>query len=357
MKILYLGAESANWVINLSNSFCENGHEVTCIVQQLDEYDKDNPIIEHANLTRINLSFEDILNPYKVLAAIEDNMIMNKYDIVFGSHAPISTVVRIIAETYKLPWGIMLLDIPTDLMKIQTQRREQWNYWFRVLDTANLMVFNTYVSRDEYKNYTNKFYTDEHVVPYAINMLPEYDNAGLNIKGDYVVSICRLTPMKNCKEIAFALSLLPYKLGYIAIGRDRGELAMIKAICKDNNIPFTHYEMLSEKDKFEIIKNSSMLIYPQNTEYIAGLSPLEGMYCGKPVISNDFKVLRDLYGNNSAYYDNTPENLAITINQIYQTDTQYLKHRLSTANTYVKEIATFDIMAKQLIKLMEKVKQ
>ena len=50
MNILYLGAESANWVINLCNKFCEQGHTVTCVIQTVDEYDGENPIPLHEDI-------------------------------------------------------------------------------------------------------------------------------------------------------------------------------------------------------------------------------------------------------------------------------------------------------------------
>lgn len=354
MNILYFGAESANWVINLCNRFCEQGHTVTCVIQTVDEYDGENPIPLHENLTRIDVGFKEFFNPTLMKSKLMMTMANSKFDIAFGSHAPISPVVADIAKTYRLPWGIMLLDIPTDLMRENRNRMRQWLYWFEVLKYADVMIFNTYVARDEYEKFTGQYFSDEYVIPYAINMPKEYDNTGIDIKGDYVVSICRLSEIKNCLEIPVALSRLEKKPKYVAVGRDNGQLEKIRRWCKQSNIEFKHYEMVSEEEKFKLIKNSALLVYPQRSEYIGGLSPFEGMYCGKPVITRDYKVLKDLYHVNVTYYNNV-DDLAKEINYVMNREKIRLKPELEAANAYSKSFASFSNMGHKILNVIKKV--
>lgn len=357
MRILYVAAESANWVINLCNKFCELGHTVTCVVQQIDEYDSKNPIKEHKNLNRINVDFKTFFNPTLLKSKLLSTLQTQKFDIVFGSHAPISPVIADIAKTFKLPWGVMLLDIPTDLMYEDRNRMRQWLYWFDVLKYADMILFNTFVARDEYEKFTHQYFSDEYVIAYATNMPGKHDNCGIDIKGDYIVSACRLTPVKNCKIIPEALKLLDMNLGYVCIGRDRGELDIIKKTCKDNNIDFKHYESISEDKKFDLIKNSSMMIYPQQTKYIGGLSPFEAMYCGKPVILSNYPVLHDLFENNATYFENSVETLAQRISYVHGTKRKLLKPFLKKSNDYSKRLASFNNMAELMLKQFKKVIQ
>ena len=94
MRILYFGAESANFVTHTCNAICKQGNEVTMVVQALDEYDKENPIPLHKNLKRINIEYEKYFKPHQVLGILLDEMKQNKYDIIFGSHVPISPVLE-----------------------------------------------------------------------------------------------------------------------------------------------------------------------------------------------------------------------------------------------------------------------
>lgn len=362
MNILYVGAESANWVIMLCNEFCKKGHTVTCIVQQEDEYDKEHPVKEHPNLKRINLPFNTVINNrQELINRISYVLLQEKFDIIFGSHTPICPAIQIVSKIFSIPCGIMILDIPTDLIKIQEWRQKCWDVWFKYLKKCDIIITNTMEARSELSKFTNIELPDENVIPYAVNLEEGYDNAGIDIKGDYVITICRLTAMKNCIAIPKALSLLDTKLKYVAIGRNSGQIGggqldIIKKYCEDHNIGFTHYNMVTEEQKYELIKNSSILIYPQDSKYIAGLTPFEAMYCGKPAIVKNYPILTNLYNKHVSYFD-TIYDLATQISVIHNFKRELLKENLITANQYMKKIATFPIMAERLLKIFEKVKK
>jgi len=56
---------------NLCNEFCEQGHEVNCIIQGLDEYDKDNPVTIHKNLTKTIITFNEMLDGNRLKEVID----------------------------------------------------------------------------------------------------------------------------------------------------------------------------------------------------------------------------------------------------------------------------------------------
>ena len=359
MNILYIAGESSNWVVNLCNEFCKQGHKVTCVVQSLDEYDKENPIAIHNDLTRINVTYEELFTGKTIINILNPYILKNKYDVIFGSHAPTAPMIQYLGETYKIPYGVMLLDIPTDLMRVQRPRMQQWTRWFDNMEYADAIIFNTKISRDEYEKYTGQYFDDRYVIPYAINMPEGFDLSGIKKKGDYVISVCRLTGIKNCKNIARALSLLDSPKKYVAIGRIsvQEEFNIIKDTCEKNGVEFIHYPMVSEQKKFELIRDSSMLIYPQDTEYIGGLSPFEGMYCGKPVIVKDYKVSRDLYNDFAYYFDGTDLDLAKKIAFVHNCNRDALLLKLEQAYSHTLQMANFNIMAKSMIKIFERIKK
>jgi len=353
MKLLYIGAESANWVITLCNEMCKLGHEVTCVVQQKDEYDAGTIVKYHKNLTRINVEWDDFFNPLRIKSKLVRELTTNKYDWVFGSHAPISPVVADIARTYRLPWGIMLLDIPKDLMEQDRNRMLQWIQWFDILKYANVMVFNTYVARDLYYEYTKQWFDDTHVITYGTSFNEEYFMSGVGKDDNYILSICRLTNMKAVSSITKALGELKNPPKQVIIGRDRGDLNEIKYFAAENGVDIEHHENVTEKEKYELIKNCTCLIYPQESEYIGGLSPWEGLYVGKPVICKDYKVLRELYKGANIIYA-TPFNTekltqAIAIVRELKTFDFLVKKDAELA----KREASFEYMAKQLVGLMK----
>ena len=184
-------------------------------------------------------------------------------------------------------------------------------------------------------------------------MLLEYEGSGKNIKGDYVLSICRLNKKKNCEMIVKSLSILDTKLKYIAVGRDSGNATEIKELCEENDIPFEHKPLVTEKEKFELIKKCNMLIYPQNTEYIGGLSPFEGMYVGKPVLTGNFKILKDLYKDVPFYFEMGVRDLAKNIAFVNSIDREKIQNTLNNGIKLTKETVTFKLMAERLLNVFK----
>ena len=354
MNILYVAAEASNFVINLCNEFCKQGHYVTCVIQDFDHYDPENPIKKHPNITEINLPLNTFLNPVRLLRIVEKHLEHGKYDIVFGSHAPISPIVVVAANKYKIPSGVMLLDIPTDLIHLESNRKRLWNDTFPFIMAANLIITNTGVCAEELEKWTGRKIPKEDVITYAINLHPMFNTLEIKKKEPYVVSVCRLSTVKNCILIPKALKLLDRKLKYVAIGRDNGELENIKKYCKTNNIEFEYLGTVSEYRKFEIIRNASALIYPQDSEYIGGLSPFESMYTGTPSIVPELRILKDLYEDNAFYFENNNEqNLANTIESIctFPPDDAFYKK----AHKHAKYEGSFSVMAKRMIERMKTV--
>jgi len=356
VKILYAAAESSNFVINLCNEFAKRGHKVTCIVQDFDAYDKENPIREHQSLTVFKLPMETFLNNIRFEKIINKHLDEGEFDVVFCSHAVICPPVIVSAKKHEVPVGVMLLDIPTDLMEQQPKRKTQWDYWFNFLRAADVIMVNTYVAGEEYERYTGQPIDKEtEIVTYAINKSIMFKNKGMDKRGDYVLSICRLTELKNCILIPKAIKASNLDLKYVAVGRNGGQLDEIMKYCADNNIRFEHYNNVSEYRKFRLIEDCAMLIYPQKSEYIGGLSPFEAMYVGKPAVVPKVRVLQDLYGDHAYYFKNDDaESLGEIMAILSVVDLDQSKEFLEKASDFADEEADFGNMAEKMLKRMER---
>ena len=295
------------------------------------------------------MDYNIMFNPRALEAELIKRNLMCKYDIIYGSHAPVSPVIYYLGNKYVTPWGIMLLDIPLDLMRKEPDRMRNWIYWFDMMKDSKYLIFNTKIARDEHFKLTNNYFGDDHVIMYATHIPKEHHLSGLGIEGDYVVSAFRLTTAKNASIITKALATMEKPLKQVVIGRDRGDLANIMKIAKEYNIEVIYKAVVTEEEKFELIKNSFCLVYPQLSEYIGGLSPWEGMFIGKPTLVSDYKVLRDMFSEHAIYFDPTsPESLASAFNNAYD------KSGLVRANEYANKEATFKNMAERMIKIFDK---
>lgn len=358
MKILWMAMESANWVIRLCNAMCEQGHQITAVVQGVDEYDKENPVIPHKDLRIFYVPYKEFENPLLFKQKHLQKVIDEKYDFVMGSHVVVSSTAKMVSETLNIPWGIMVLDIPTDLMAIDRVRMISWLKYFEETKYASFMIFNTHISRDEYERFTKQYFPEDFVITYAINMPMEFYKSGINIKGDYVISVCRICDQKNLKLIPQALSFLDGIKKYVAIGNiaDGGqEITTMKTLCEQNGIEFIHYDYVSEQKKFELIRDSAAVIYPQKTKYIGGLSPWEGMFVGKSVIVPNLKVLHDLYKDNVIYFQNEDMlSLAKEISFSIGLKSEAIEDVKNEAAEFALKEASFETMATKILGTLQK---
>jgi len=356
MKILYLGGESANFVVKLCNELCELGHEVQCVVQTRDEYDKENPVKQHKNLSRMNIPELEYFNHSAFEKKHLQKILELDFDIILASHVILTSIAHRIASITKKSWGVMILDIPVMLMIEDRNRMRKWLKWFELLKYADAVLFITSLARDSYEKFTNQHFPDENIITYAPSICEESFLSGLNINGDYVVSVCRLHKIKNCIDIPRALSLLENIKTYVAVGRNYGEVTSIKEECDKHDIEFVYFTEISDSQKCDIIKHASMLVYPECSDYQgAGLSPLEAMYIGTPVISPDLFSKREVFQDYPFYYEkDNMEDMAKQIAYVYSAKRDNMKERLTNAAHYVKNEINFTVMAEKLNKIIEK---
>lgn len=352
MNILYIGEETRNWVIMLVNKLSLLGHTITAVVKKYDEYDDYNKVLPLKGVTIIEFDDDDYFKFKPIIDKVGHNK-LKEFDIVYGSHIIATLPVSRIAKDYNIPYGIQVLDVPLDLIREDEERMNNWKIFTHLLQDVKEMTFITHKARDDWYILTKQYYPDENVITYATYIPEEFKNSGMSIKGDYIISACRLTPVKNISMITKALTLMDKPIKQIVIGRDRGDKQVILQIAKDYDIDVEFKDKITEQEKCELIRDSLCLVYPQQTEYIGGLAPWEGMMIGKPIICTDYKILKDLFKNNIEYFDKTSiRALTDKITEIYDND--YNLNKLTKASTYAYQDATFETMASKLNKVLEK---
>lgn len=99
-------------------------------------------------------------------------------------------------------------------------------------------------------------------------------------QGDYYLSTARLDPLKRVDKIVQAFKLLPHKKLIVASGGS--ELQKLQRLAQDyENIQFTGW--IDDKTLQDLIANAIATIYlPYHEDF--GMSPVESMAAGKPVI-------------------------------------------------------------------------
>jgi glycosyltransferase involved in cell wall biosynthesis len=132
---------------------------------------------------------------------------------------------------------------------------------------------------------------------------------------NYFLIVSRLVNHKRIDLAITACQHLKQKLIIVGSGRDQNNLKKIAT-----NSPFIKFVgQVSDKQLLAFYQNCLALVCPQEEDF--GLTPLEAMACGKPVIAYNQGGIPDniINGKTGILFDNqTPESLIEAINSIFQ---------------------------------------
>jgi len=163
-----------------------------------------------------------------------------------------------------------------------------------------------FVPAETIKDVVNKYY------PFAKNKIivtPEGFSATFSKphtpkqKEKKLIYLGSLYPHKNIKLVLKALPYLPdYKLQLIGarnIFQDQTR-QLVKKLGIENQVEFAGY-LNDEKLKIEFA-NASALVQPSLSEGF-GLTGIEAMASGLPVLASDIPIFKEIYGDGALYFD------------------------------------------------------
>lgn len=121
----------------------------------------------------------------------------------------------------------------------------------------------------------------------------------VRIAGDegYVVQISRYALNKRFDTSIRAVSGTGTKLIFVGTGRHNH----LKSLADKLRADVTFHCNIERSKTIEILKRSTMLVSPSIFEGW-GITPIEALYCGKPVLLSDLEVFREVYGDNVIYH-------------------------------------------------------
>jgi len=131
----------------------------------------------------------------------------------------------------------------------------------------------------------------------------EADKAKVTEIKDEIVTIGRFLDFKRVDDLLKVSEKLgkKYKINYITAEKDfYGTYTRIMTTAQSKKIPIQVFEKISDKQKFELIKQSKLLVHPSAFEGF-GIPPAEALYCDKSVVVYDLPVYKNFYGNNIYY--------------------------------------------------------
>ncbi len=97
------------------------------------------------------------------------------------------------------------------------------------------------------------------------------------------------------------------------------------------------------------------MVFVSDNEFIAGQSPAEALYCGKPAICVRTKILEKIYGDYVEWVSNDPAEIAKKIDEI--NNWRYRKQKGEQGKDFIKKTLTSDRQAREILEVMKRVIQ
>jgi len=112
-----------------------------------------------------------------------------------------------------------------------------------------------------------------------------------------IIYVGRLNSLKNIDEFLF--SITP-KEKVVIVGQGEEKRNLIR-ISKENNLNIDFKGAVSEKEKWNLLSRSKLLIFPTSFEGF-GMPPMEGLISGCQVLCSNIPILKEIYKNNVHYF-------------------------------------------------------
>lgn len=276
----------------LAVEWAKKGHKVYLLHNESYKLFDRGDLPKHKNLILIDLPFTE----YKFeLLQIED-----KIDVCFGFDQSVCPFVAEYKRKTNIKSFCMFLDFPVhvidgkDAFNYNFGYSQRYYWWINCGLEIDGFIFNNSIAVDEfYKRYKRK----ADLVFYAISNDSALDGLTAKPTKDFVVGCHRLINYKGTAYTFQALKRLNYDYAHLYVSGEDKEIENVKALASSFTSQVRFLEKVDENDKMQIIYNAKLIVYPQVTEWIGGLSILEGWSVLTPGVCFDYPVLRELYGD------------------------------------------------------------
>lgn len=286
-----------------------------------------------SNITKVTiitnqkpLFYKDFENYYtKQLTIIESGnfqsslVTANDYDLIIGCPVIGGQYAHEYAKRFSLPLYMIIFESPNWIKLFRDGAdadEEFWAGYKNCLFGADKILVPSFESKKYLLEWMRKdtrtfklMDADVEVIYPSIN-----ETQAKNVKRNKpkekfnIVFSSRSAPFKSATSMFKGFDKRLYCFQVIGKLYENEKKTIAKLI--DEGYDIKVYDGVDDKTKFKLIANASCLIFPSNFEGF-GMSPMEALFYGVPVVAYDLPVLREIYGDYIEYVERGNTDLFI----------------------------------------------
>lgn len=316
MKVAFLGLNLKNkysggrlHAFYLANAFYANGYEV-------DYYTNNIPIFkdlfaEFYPETKINWkiskSFLFFISEYSYELIILVPHLASRRSFIFDKFMFYPLAIKLKKKSRS---RILLLDFesPNWLKAVGDVSRplSKYRYLLKVLPFVDIVLSTTKIGMYFAKKYYCQYNAEINYAQLYLSINSKVaETIGFLPKSNSIVVFGRFKEKhKGGNKLKYILDAMPPNMDLIIIGNNKDlkkvERNSINILSYKKNINIIFKSNISEKEKFDVLSRSKLLIFISNFEGY-GLPPIEAQFVGTPVLCSSLSVLKEV--NQYAYFD------------------------------------------------------
>jgi len=254
-------------------------------------------LIAHFSPNLFMAKFEKHVSGYEFLS----NRCTKEIDVIYCGSVSELDKAMIAKEEFNKPLICWVWDLPYCWREWTRNNKDirvhQWRDKYIKKTVSNLHKCDKVISASKYtQRVLRKRYNIESEQIYFYIDTEEFD-AISTIKGEYIIQVSRFALNKRFDISIKAMSKLDKKL--ICVGR--GNCNKLKILADDLHANVDFYCNKSREIAVELIKGAEVLVSPSLFEGW-GVTPIEALYCGVPVLLSDLEVFKEIYGDEVPYH-------------------------------------------------------
>ncbi|MDO8623116.1 MAG: glycosyltransferase family 4 protein [archaeon] len=299
------GDTSKSSELYIAEEMAKEGNEVFLFTDQK-QYEK---LYEnYQNIKVIILKIQD----KKFLEEYSEKLDEYKSDIVFATSISAYDIVSLFSKRWNAKSSIFILDIPTWQLYFQNRNDHIRNQLEKIKD-FDIIFTNTSITKKIIMQLNKNIQEEKLEAIYYPVPLEESDKVKAKEKKHQVVFVGNLSFHKGIEILFYAFTMFSDPPELIIIGTSYGDEMVIKLpndtlistrlmnLKNELNIKVKFLGNASNDEKFNIIKESKLAVFPQFSKSIPSIAQLECSYSGTPTIVSDTLINRENCGESVNY--------------------------------------------------------
>lgn len=286
-----------NQEFKIACEFAKTGNDIYFVCNYRPSKIFNEDISNYSNLHLIIIAHNEYLYDYLSLN-VHIDVCLGIDQSVVSFVADFKRKTNVLSYCFFSDFPLSIID-GTDPLTYNVDYSQKFYYWLNCALEINTVIFGSKFARDQFYKVYKK---DVEVVYWSVIDENIFDQ--INVEpptNDYLFGCGSISRLKGNELVLFAIEDQPYSYQHVFTSYEKFYLDTFKLLANIISNRVVLHLKASEEEKFRLVYNSKIVMYPQLTQWLGGTPIIEGMSVKTPGICFDYPIMREMYGDSVLY--------------------------------------------------------